>query len=101
MNFKVVPIPAEITEAAQRRWFRRNTRACQPFSAIADGYGPCRSCLDTFRQGKENRTSFTYNPFDGISQIAPAGTRFYSLRGVWGIPRNGLSGGHPSSADAA
>ena len=29
----------------------------------ATGYGPCRQCLRTFRQGEEERILFTYQPF--------------------------------------
>ncbi|MBA3345987.1 MAG: DUF1203 domain-containing protein [Gemmatimonadales bacterium] len=29
----------------------------------ATGYGPCRVCLDTFREGEEDRILFTYQPF--------------------------------------
>ncbi|MBX7218560.1 MAG: DUF1203 domain-containing protein [Blastocatellia bacterium] len=29
----------------------------------ATGYGPCRHCLNTFQEGRENRVLFTYNPF--------------------------------------
>ena len=31
--------------------------------AVAQGYGPCRLCLRTFRVGKDERILFTYNPF--------------------------------------
>jgi len=30
---------------------------------VARGHGPCRLCLQTFRQGDEERVLFTYNPF--------------------------------------
>jgi hypothetical protein len=38
-------------------------------SSIAKGYGPCRSCLKTFRQGEEERIYITYDPFSGISDL--------------------------------
>lgn len=31
----------------------------------ATGFGPCRYCLRTFREGKEDRVLFTYNAFAG------------------------------------
>lgn len=30
---------------------------------LATGYGPCRHCLRTFDEGKEDRILFTYTPF--------------------------------------
>jgi hypothetical protein len=30
---------------------------------IAAGYGPCRLCLDTFKEGEERRILFTHDPF--------------------------------------
>jgi hypothetical protein len=76
MNFKVVPIPAEISGAARATMVSPQYESLPAFSAIADGYGPCRSCLDTFREGEERRTSFTYNPFDRISKIPQPGPVF-------------------------
>jgi hypothetical protein len=29
----------------------------------ATGYGPCRLCLDTFKEGEERRILFTHDPF--------------------------------------
>ena len=31
----------------------------------AKGYGPCRVCLDTFKEGEERRILFTHDPFSG------------------------------------
>lgn len=36
----------------------------------AAGYGPCRQCLRTFREGEEQRILFTYQPF--VSPALPA-----------------------------
>lgn len=38
---------------------------------IAAGYGPCRLCLETFRQGAEERVLFTYNPFPASAVPSP------------------------------
>ena len=38
---------------------------------VARGYGPCRLCLATFRQGEEERVLFTYNPFPEAAIPAP------------------------------
>ena len=76
MNFKVVPIPEELSATARATMVSPQYQSLPAFSAIADGYGPCRSCLDTFREGEEHRTSFTYNPFDGISSVPQPGPVF-------------------------
>ncbi len=39
------------------------------FVDTAKGYGPCRSCLKTFETGKEARLLFTYNAFEGLSDL--------------------------------
>jgi hypothetical protein len=37
----------------------------------ATGYGPCRQCLRTFREGEEERLLFTYQPFNAPALPAP------------------------------
>ena len=37
----------------------------------ATGYGPCRQCLKTFREGEEERILFTYQPFVAPPLPAP------------------------------
>ena len=46
------------------------------FSAIATGYGPCRSCLRTFNEGEEERIYIAYNPFEGLSELPLPGHIF-------------------------
>lgn len=41
------------------------------YRALAQGYGPCRLCLRTFRIGEEERILFTYNPFAAGELPAP------------------------------
>jgi len=38
---------------------------------LAQGYGPCRLCLRTFRVGVDERILFTYNPFPDGDLPAP------------------------------
>ena len=68
MNYKIVPIPSEIAESV-----RENLQSPQyghPATVdVAKGYGPCRSCLKTFNQGQEERILFTYNSFEGLSNL--------------------------------
>ncbi|QYO67878.1 DUF1203 domain-containing protein [Leptolyngbya sp. 7M] len=44
--------------------------------SVANGYGPCRSCLRGFDQGNDRRIYLTYNPFDGLSSIPDPGPIF-------------------------
>lgn len=36
------------------------------FVDVARDYGPCRSCLQPFKEGIERRVLFTYDPFQGM-----------------------------------
>lgn len=68
MVYRVIPIPTEIAESV-----RKNLKSPQyrhPASvSLATGYGPCRSCLKTFNQGQEERILFTYDSFEGLSDL--------------------------------
>lgn len=68
MNYQVVAIPAEIAQEA-----RKNLKSPQyghrAETSLAKGYGPCRVCLQTFVRDKENRILFTYNAFEGLSDL--------------------------------
>jgi hypothetical protein len=43
---------------------------------LAAGYGPCRSCLRTFREGDEERVLFTYQPFSDPDALPAPGPVF-------------------------
>ena len=43
---------------------------------LATGYGPCRLCLDTFREGEEERILFTYQPFTDPDALPAPGPVF-------------------------
>ena len=43
---------------------------------VAKGYGPCRSCLGTFAEGREERLLFTYDPFAGLDPYPSPGPVF-------------------------
>jgi hypothetical protein len=68
MNYKIVPIPTEIARSV-----RENMKSPQyghpAFADVAKGYGPCRVCLKTFNQGKDERILFTYNAFESLSSL--------------------------------
>lgn len=42
----------------------------------ATGYGPCRSCLQPFKQGEDERVLFTYNPFPPHADLPGPGPIF-------------------------
>jgi len=73
--FRVVPIPDSIAETA--RATRRSPQYGHPAHVeVATGYGPCRSCLTTFREGEEERLLFTYDAFAGIDAYPEPGPIF-------------------------
>jgi len=73
--FRVLPIPFEIAEETRRTG--KSAQYGHPaFTEVAQGYGPCRQCLKTFRSGEESRTLFTYNPFEGLDSYPSPGPIF-------------------------
>lgn len=76
MKFKVVPISSEIAEKARQTLVSPQYKSLKAFVDVATGYGPCRSCLKTFRQGEEERLFFTYNSFEGLSELPDPGPIF-------------------------
>ena len=69
MNYKVIPMPQELVEKARETRMSPQYNNLPAFSAIATGYGPCRSCLKTFKEGEEERLYIAYNPFEGLSDL--------------------------------
>lgn len=75
MSFQIIPIPERI--ANEVRQTQKSPQYGHPaFTDIAKGYGPCRACLQTFDENREERTLFTYNPFEGVSDL-PAPSPIY------------------------
>lgn len=75
MTYQVVAIAGNISKQV------RATLAAPQYGhpahvEIAKGYGPCRSCLRTFRTGAEARILFTYNPFAGLDPYPLPGPVF-------------------------
>jgi Protein of unknown function (DUF1203) len=68
MNYKVIPIPAEIATSVRKNMLSPQYKHTA-FASIATGYGPCRSCLNVFDEGREERILFTYNSFEGLSAL--------------------------------
>jgi hypothetical protein len=74
MNFRFSGIPQEI--ATEVRATMRAPEYGHPASkALAQGYGPCRLCLRTFRVGADERILFTYNPF-AVGELPTPGPVF-------------------------
>lgn len=75
MNYRIVPIPSEIAKSV-----RKNLKSPQyghpAYTEIAKSYGPCRLCLKTFNEGEEERILFTYNAFEGLSDLPLPGPVF-------------------------
>jgi Protein of unknown function (DUF1203) len=42
----------------------------------APGFGPCRLCLRTFREGEEMRTLFTHDTYAGVAEFPQPGPVF-------------------------
>src|SRR4051812_38204301 len=78
MNFRFSGIPQEI--ATEVRTTMRAPECGHPaFKALAQGYGPCRLCLRTFRIGADERILFTYNPF-AVGELPAPGPVFIHAR---------------------
>ena len=68
MNFRIAAIPEE-TARKVRETMKSAQYGHPAFTDLAKGYGPCRLCLKTFDIGKEDRILFTYNAFEGLSEL--------------------------------
>ena len=74
-DFQLVPIPQQIVQEV-RSTLKSPQYGHPAHVEVASGYGPCRSCLRTFVEGKEKRILFTYNPFDGLDSYPSPGPVF-------------------------
>ena len=72
---RIIAIPTEVAEAV--RATGKAPRYHHPaFTETAKGHGPCRHCLRVFQVGQEERTLFTYDPFDGLEDLPLPGPVF-------------------------
>jgi hypothetical protein len=77
--FKVTAIPTEIARGVRETGM--SSWAKLPAStSVAKGYGPCRLCLKTFEVDKDERTFFTYNPFEDRAELPLPGPIFIHAR---------------------
>ena len=78
MQYQVVAISDEI--ARQVRTTLKSPQYGHPAHVeVASGYGPCRSCLQTFVEGQEERILFTYDSFTGVEGLPSPGPIFIHL----------------------
>ena len=76
MNFKIEPIQSEISDVVRRMMVSPQYPGLTASASVADGYGPCRSCLRVFKEGVDRRIYFTYNAFDGSASLPDPGPVF-------------------------
>lgn len=76
MNFRIESIPSEIASQVRQHMVSPQYKSLPAISSVADGYGPCRSCLRVFDQGRDRRIYFTYDAFDGLSNLPDPGPVF-------------------------
>ena len=75
MAYRVVAVSEELSQKV--RTTLKSPQYGHPASVeVAKGYGPCRTCLRKFEEGKEERVLFTYNPFEGVSKLPAPGPIF-------------------------
>ena len=75
MNYKVVPISKAVADIVRETMISPHGKLPASSSA-ATGYGPCRSCLRTFKQGEDERIYISYDPFAGVSDLPLPGPVF-------------------------
>lgn len=76
MNYRVVAIPDEVSREVRRTLISPQYKSLAASVSLANGYGPCRSCLQVFDQGSDRRIYLTYNTFDGLSLLPDPGPIF-------------------------
>lgn len=75
MSYRVVAISDEI--AREVRTTLKSPKYGHPAHVeVATGYGPCRSCLQTFVEGEDERILFTYDSFAGVEGTPSPGPVF-------------------------
>jgi hypothetical protein len=70
LRYRISGIPDELSQTA-RETLRSPQYGHPAHVETATGYGPCRQCLRTFREGVEERILFTYQPFASPALPAP------------------------------
>ncbi|HEX6280101.1 MAG TPA: DUF1203 domain-containing protein [Pyrinomonadaceae bacterium] len=76
MEYKVVAIPETISSEVRQTLVSPQYKSLAANVSVANGYGPCRSCLRVFDQGTDRRIYLTYNSFEGRSPLPDPGPIF-------------------------
>ena len=76
MSYRVYPVPNEIAAEVRQTLVSPQYKSLAATVSVANGYGPCRSCLRVFDQGNDHRIYLTYNSFDGRSSLPDPGPIF-------------------------
>ncbi len=75
MQYRVVAISEEVAREVRRNL--KSPRYGHPAHVeVANGYGPCRLCLQIFTEGRDERILFTYNAFEGVGGLPSPGPIF-------------------------
>ena len=75
MEYQVVAISEEVARLVRETL--KSPRYGHPAHVeVANGYGPCRLCLQTFAEGQDERILFTYNAFEGVKGLPSPGPIF-------------------------
>jgi hypothetical protein len=90
MRYQVKPIPEKIAVETRERLVSPQYKSLKADVSVANGYGPCRSCLRVFDQGNEHRIYFTYNSFDGRSNLPDPGPVFIHRDECRGFDGDGI-----------
>ena len=76
MSYRVIPISTELVNEVRQTRVSPQYKSLVANVSVANGYGPCRSCLKIFEQGTDRRIYFTYNSFSGRSSLPDPGPVF-------------------------
>lgn len=74
-RYRVIALGTETAETV-RATLRSPQYGHPAHVETAAGFGPCRYCLGTFREGSENRILFTHNSFSGTRMTPQPGPVF-------------------------
>lgn len=85
--YRIIAISEQIAENV--RLTQRSPQYGHPAHAdVAQGYGPCRLCLQEFTVGEERRILFTYDPFADTDPLPLPGPVFIHERACGRYPED-------------
>ena len=75
LSYRTIALPEALSEEVRTR--RLSPGYGHPVhEETAMSYGPCRSCLQFFREGEEQRLLFTHDAFGGLEKLPLPGPVF-------------------------